>query len=397
MKVADSLPTLPFGRSSVLELPLQYRELQERSAVTRVRTPAGDLAWLVTRHDEVRTLLAHPALGRSHPDPEHAARYSGGPMLGGPIGNSQSEDADHQRMRHTLSKAFSARRIEALRPRVQAIVDELLTALARETPPSDLHEALSFPLPALVICELLGVPYDDRAGFRLWSTGAMDIGNPALAKQSMEHLVSYMRQLIEDKRQRPGQDVISDMVDADKDGRLTEQEAVQFAAVLLVAGHETTVARIDFGVLLLLTNPDHRDALGRNPAMVPQAVEEILRMSIPGPGLTLRYARSDIDVDGVTIREGELVLLCTFAANRDSRVFKNPDSFDITRTSTSHVAFGYGPHFCLGAGLARVELQCAFATLLHRFPTLRVAVPVPELRLRGDVLTGGFESLPVAW
>ena len=397
MTVAESQPAFSFDRPNVLELPALYRDLQALPAPTRVRTPAGDLAWMVTRHDDVRTLLGHPALGRSHPNPERAARFSGGPMLGGPIGDSRSEDADHNRMRLALTRAFSARRIELLRPRVQAIVEELLAALADATPPVDMHEGFSFPLPALVICELLGVPYGDRERFREWSSGAIDIRDPERAHRALRHLPAYLGQLIEEKRRQPGEDVISDLVAADSGGRLTEQEVVQFAAVLLVAGHETTVARIDFGALLLLVHRDQWDALQCNGSLLPQAVEEILRMSIPGPGITLRYARSDIDIRGQTIEEGDLVVLCTFAANRDARAFESPDSFDVARTPNPHVAFGHGPHFCLGAGLARLELQCAFGTLLQRFPTLRLEVPVGELRLRGDVLTGGLVSLPVGW
>jgi pentalenolactone synthase len=300
-------------------------------------------------------------------------------------------------MRQALTRAFSARRIELLRPRVQSIVDELLSSLERTKPPVDLHEAFSFPLPALVICELLGVPYDDRDQFRRWSSGAIGMHDPELANRSLVQLQTYMGQLIDEKRKRPGEDVISDLIAVDKEGRLTEKEVVFFTAILLVAGHETTVARVDFGALLLLVHRDQWDALRGERALIPQAVEEILRMSIPGPGITLRYARSDIDIRGVRIKEGDLVVLSTFAANRDARAFDSPDSFNVARTPNPHVAFGHGAHFCLGAGLARVELQCAFDTLVRRFPTLRLAAPVEELRLRDDSLAGGLASLPVSW
>jgi len=393
----DSYPELPFERPGVLDIPPRYRELQADEPVARVRTLAGDPAWLVTRHSDVRMLFAHPALGRSHPDPERAARFSDTPLLGGPIGDSGTERADHRRMRLALGKAFSSHRAEALRPRVQAILDRLLDDLAELTPPADLHEALSFPLPAHVICDLLGVPFDDHEDFRRWSSGALDMRDPAHAAASIERLHGYMGRLTEEKRRRPGEDVITDMLDADGRGGLTEQEVVQLAAVLLLAGHETTVARIDLGVLLLLSHPDQREMLRQDPSLAPTAVEEILRMSVPGLGLMPRYASADIEIAGVTIPAGDLVLICTGAANRDAEAFSTPDRFDITRAGNPHVAFGYGPRFCLGASLARVELQCVFGTLFRRFPSMELAVPVDRLRRRGHVFTGGLVDLPVAW
>jgi pentalenolactone synthase len=399
LAAVESLPALPFDRSTFLEVAPLFRELQDSNPISRVRTPAGDPAWLVLGHENIRTLLANPNLGRSHPDPDNAPRFTNSAILGKPMSADPEKDrADHARVRMVLNRSFSVRRMEALRPRVQAIVDELLDDLAGRTTPVDLHEALSFPLPALVICELLGVPYEDRADFRRWSDGAADMSDRARAGEALERLYDYMRVLIAAKRQRPGEDAVSDLVHArDVEGRLGEQEMVEMAAGLLFAGHETTVTRIDTGTLLLLVHEDQRALLRDDPSLAASAVEEIMRVAATNLGALPRYALADVEIGGVTIRAGEMVLVGLDAANRDDRVFADPDRFDITRERNPHVSFGHGFRFCLGAPLARVELQSALGTLFRRFPTLRLAVPLDEIRMKSHLLTGGLEALPVTW
>ena len=398
MAVGESLPTLPFARPDVLDIAPLYRTLQAGGPVTRVRTPAGDLGWLVLRHEHVRMLLANADLGRGHADPGRAARFTNASVAGGPTGSPETDRVDHARLRMVQNRSFSVRRMEALRPRVQAIVDELLDGLAARTPPADLHEAFSFPLPVLVICELLGVPYEDREDFRRWSDGSVQLGDRAAAAAAGQQLRDYIRRLVARRRERRSEDVISDLVQArDDEGRITEDEMVTMAAGLLFAGHETTVARIDLGVLLLLTHPDQRELLQRDPSLAPRAVEEILRVSTTTIGVAPRYALADIEIGAVTIRTGDLVLLALDAANRDDRAFAKPDRFDITRERNPHVSFGHGLRFCLGAPLARVELQTVFATLFRRLPTLQLAVPPARVRERSHLLTGGVEELPVTW
>ena len=389
---------LPFDRSDVLEVAPLYRELQRTTPICRVRTPAGDPAWLVLRHEDVRTLLANPDLGRSHADPENAPRFTESSILGVPGTDPERDRADHSRMRMVMNRSFSHRRMELLRPRVQALVEGLLDDLAARTPPADLHEALSFPLPALVISELLGVPAEDREDFRRWSDGASDMTDAAASRASMGRLHEYMAGLVARKRERPGEDVISDLVHArDVEGRLGEQEMVRLAAGLLFAGHETTVGRIDLGVLLLLRHPDQRALLHADPALAAGAVEEILRCAGSNLGALPRYALRDLELGGVTIRAGEMVLVALDAANRDDRVFADADRFDIRRERNPHVAFGHGFRFCLGAPLARIELQAVFGALFQRFPRLELAVPAEELRVKSHLLTGGLEALPVTW
>jgi pentalenolactone synthase len=368
-------------------------------SIRRVRTRAGDQAWLATRHDDVRRLLGDARVGRSHPHPERAARISDSILLGGPTENFETEREDHARMRALLTPFFSARRMEALGPRVEALVDGLLDDLAARTPPADLHEALSFPLPVLVICELLGVPYEDRERFRAWSLGMSDLDDRELATESMGRLFSYMGELVARRRLAPADDVISGLC-AVEGGALADAEIAQLAAVLLFAGHETTVVRIDLGTLQLLRNPDQRDALLRDPSLIQTAVEEILRTTSTGGGGgggLPRYPRTDVEVGGVTIPAGDAVVLDLSAANRDEAAFPNPDRFDVARQPNPHVAFGYGARYCIGAPLARIELRAVFERLLPRFPGLRLAVPEDRLRARDRQLAGGLFELPVTW
>jgi cytochrome P450 len=392
METEQDLPRLPFAISDLLDVAPQYRVLRADHPITLVRTAAGDTAWLVTGYDEVKALFGDDRLGRAHPEPDRAARISDS-VLGGPLGNYETEQEDHDRMRRLLAPAFSPRRMRALRCRVQEMVDGLLDRLATLDRPVDLHQELAFPLPVMVICELLGVPYADREKFRTWSAAINRVDDREGSGTALGELMEYMVALIEDKRQAPAEDVISDLVAAAADwGQIS-----LLAAMLLFAGHETTVARIDFGTLLLLLNPAEREAVRTDPTLMPGAVEEILRVVTTGGGLITRYTRTDLDVSGVRIPAGDAVLLTPAVANRDPGVFTDPGRFDITRQPNPHLAFGNGRHFCLGAGLARMELEVVFTTLLHRFPTLRLAVPLDRLRLRSEAVTGGLAELPVTW
>jgi pentalenolactone synthase len=390
----------------------------------RVTSPAGDPAWLIRGYDTIRQLLADPRLERSHPDPERASRYSEAVIFGRPEMSSANEQADHAAMRRLLTPSFSARRLALLRPRVQALVDDLLDAMGRMSPPVDAHEAIAFPLPALVICDLLGVPAADRDDFRRWSDDAADMTDAARSMAGWKALWRYMRELIARKQQQPGEDVLSDLIAAHSSRTQAPQEPgiadldiasqiAPLAAGLLFAGHETTVAAIDKGIVLLLTNSSQREALQYDPMLVPSAVEEILRHPLPVPALETpetsetpdteragglpRYANTDFELAGVTIRAGDLVLLDLQDANLDAQRFPMPEAFDVARVDNPHVTFGHGPYYCIGAPLARLELQALFGTLFGRFPTLRLAVPVEQLRLRSHLLTGGLTALPVTW
>ena len=398
MAATPNLPVLPFDRPSLFDPAPLLMRLQAERPVLRVRTPVGDEGWLVTGYERVRDLLGDDRLGRAHPDPDHAPRYSRAAIGGGPLGNYETERADHARLRRLLTRNFMVKRMNALRPAIQALVDDLLDQLATRTPPVDLHAALSMPLPVLVICELLGVPYEDRDDFRRWSDDVTNMSDPHRAASGFEGLFRYMHGHVARRHQEPGEDVISDLVNASNpEDKTTDDEIADLGAGLLFAGHETTMGRLDIGALLLLTHPEQRRLVERDPDAVDAAVEEILRFGGIGPATQIRYARADIELEGTTIRPGDLVLLAMGAANRDEKAFPNPDDFDVQRTQNHHVTFGHGNHFCLGAGLARIELRTGLGTLFRRFPTLELAVPLSEVRLRVDSVAEGIEALPVTW
>ena len=260
--------------------------------IRRVRTLAGDPGWLVTRCDDVKALLADQRLGRSHPDPTHAPRVSGSAIFGGPTGDDPAaEDTDRVRMRRLLAPVFSARRMALLRPRIETIVDELLDAVFARTPPVDLHEAVSFPLPALVISELLGVPYADRDDFRRWSDDAANLVDPDRAQLGLFSLWQYMRGLVEAKRAQPADDVLSLLLTTPHEGTVMgPDEAAMLGAGLLFAGHETTVTAIDGGVLRLLTNPDQRAALATDPDLLAPRWRRSCAPRCPHPATTTSSA-----------------------------------------------------------------------------------------------------------
>ncbi|MDT0317189.1 cytochrome P450 [Streptomyces millisiae] len=399
MTVDTDVPQLPFRRSNVLDIAPTYRALRDRGPLVRVRTPAGDLAWLATRYQTAKQLFADDRLGRSHPDPENAPRISNSLQFGGPSGDFETEPELHRLHRKVLAPAFSARRMRLIADHIAALATRMLDELAALRPPVDLHEHLSFPLPIVVICELLGVPVADRDRFREWSWRFSSLVDQPGAMQAAMEMHHYMRELVAEKRKEPGDDLITDLVAAAAaHPLLTDDEIADMGVHLLFGGHETTVSRIDYGTLLLLRNPAQRKALQDDPSLVEAAVEEILRVSIPVEDLFPRYARSEIEVAGVTIEAGEAVLLSPSVANMDERVFPDPGRFDIFRKSEfPHVGFGHGLHFCVGSALARTELRTVFGMLFQRFPGLELAVPFEELRCNEEHWTGGLVTLPVTW
>jgi len=386
---------LPFPQSRLLEVAPQLRALQSQGTIHRVRTQVGDEAWLVTGYAEVRLLLDDDRLGRAHPNPDTAARAGDSAMFGGPFGSFDTEDVDHARMRALLQPHFSPKHLRTLAPRVQALTTKLLDELAQHGPPADLHAELAVPLPILVICELLGVPYADRDQFHQWTQDVANVCDRARSERGLAELFGYGMTLVEHKRAHPDDDLISRLCATEG---VSDVEAAMLSMALLFAGHESTVVQIGYGALLLLANPDQWRALLDNPALVGDAVEELLRAPVRGGGGGLaRYARTDFEINGVTIHAGDLVLLDTSAANHDSAVFPDPDRVDIARRKGAHVTFGYGARYCIGAALARIELKTVLAQLISRFPSMYLAVDPATLTVRGDVFTGGLVELPVSW
>ncbi|MFG3257574.1 cytochrome P450 [Streptomyces sp. NPDC048172] len=403
MSVAAGHSQLPFARPNVLDLAPLYEVLRREAPVTPVTTPAGDPAWLVTRFEEVGDLLGDARLGRSHPEPERASRISTAAVSEGPSGNYATEQADHARMRRLLTPAFAARRMRTLTDHIQHLVDGYLDQLAVEhtsTPDGvvDLHAGLAFPLPVAVICRLLGVPASDDAYFSALSQRMADLAIGDDARRAREEFHAYMAGLAESKRGRPGEDVISDLVRAQSaDPGYDYDEMIRHCVGLLFAGHETTVNRIGLGVLFLLTRPGPWDALTGDPdGRVNATVEEIMRLGAPGDLGLLRYAHTDVEIADVTIRRGDAVILSVNSANRDPSVYSDAETFRPDRPERTHLGFGRGAHFCIGASLARTELRVVFATLAGRLPGLRLAKELDEFEAR-TTLTGGVTELPVTW
>lgn len=387
---------LPFRRTHPLEVPPQLRTLRSRGTIHRIRTPLGHPAWLVTGHAAVRRLLDDDRLGRAHPEPGSAARFGESALFGGPLGNFDTEERDHAWMRSLLQPHFSPRHLRTLVARVEALTGGLLDELAHQDPPVDLCAKLAVPLPILVICELLGVPYSDREQFHGWTQDISNVCDRARSEHGMAELFGYCLTLVEHKRAHPGDDVISRLSATDG---VSDFEAALLSMALLFAGHETTVVAIGIGAALLLANPGQWRALLNDPALIPVAVEELLRATSSGGGVggIPRYARSDFAIDGVLIRAGDLVLLDIGSANHDAAVYAEPDRLDVARKEAGHVAFGYGARYCLGAPLARIELTAVFTQLIPRFPSMHLTVDPATLTVRNDVLTGGLIELPVSW
>lgn len=390
---------LPFpSTGDPLSVAPRYAELQRTEPLTRVLTRVGDEAWLATGYEVVRALASEPTLGRSHPEPERAARSHEAALLGGPSGDFETEQENHAQMRRLLGSAFSARRMRLLQASIEQRVDDLLAAFGAGSTgsgPLDLHEALSAPLPVMVICDLLGAPVEDADLLRTFSTRLAKITDAADSHAADLEFTDYAAGLLDRKRKEPGEDVFSDLATVDG---LAAAEAARLAKGLLFAGHETTMTRIDLGTLLFIRHPDQRRRLHAEPTLINGAVEEILRLTIgtgSSAGTLLRYAGTELKIDTTVINRGDAVLLGFGVANRDPSVFERPDDFDIARDPNPHVAFGHGPHYCIGNSLARIELRAVFARLFERYPDLHLATE--RLDLRDDAIGGGLASLPVTW
>ncbi|WP_405506143.1 cytochrome P450 [Streptomyces cyaneofuscatus] len=375
-----------------------YAALRAKGPVHRVRIPEGTHAWLVVGYEAGRTLLADQRLSKQWAKASPAlgvTKVSAGTSM------LSSDTPDHTRLRKLVAREFTPRRMEQLTPRVQEMTDELLDRmLAAPDRRADLVEALSYPLPMNVICELLGVPFLDRTAFREWSNQAVSSVDASKRDSSTRAMAAYLTELLQDKRARPGEDLMSALIHtADGDGdRLSADELMGMAWLLLVAGHETTVNLITNGVHNLLAHPEQLALLRADFGLIDNAVEEILRFEGPVETPTYRFTTEPVDIDGTVIPGGgELVLVAMSDANRDPARYPDAARFDITRDARGHIAFGHGIHYCLGAPLARIEARVAIRSLLERCPELRLTADPATLDWRTGLLMRGPLSLPVAW
>ncbi|CAM5243417.1 cytochrome P450 [Streptomyces xanthochromogenes] len=393
-------PAFPADRTCPYQLPDEYSKLRDQpDALTPVTLFDGRRAWVVTKHETARRLLADPRLSsdRNHTDfpatsPRFEAIRAGRPAF---IGMDPPEHGPRRRM--TISE-FTVKRIKGMRPGIERIVNGFIDEMLAGGPPADLVSQFALPVPSMVICELLGIPYADHDFFQDASRRLVQSLDVDSAVTAREDLNGYLDGLITKMQDKPGSGLLNTLVTRQlAAGEIDREELVSTALLLLVAGHETTASMTSLSVITLLEHPDQHAALRADPALVPGAVEELLRYLAIADIAGGRVATADIDVDGQIIRAGEGVIVTNSIANRDGSVFENPDSLDVHRTARHHLSFGYGVHQCLGQNLARLELEVILTTLFDRIPTLRLAVPVERLSLRPGTTIQGVNELPVTW
>ncbi|MEU1300861.1 cytochrome P450 family protein [Streptomyces shenzhenensis] len=388
MDLADGLLDHPYD---------VYRRLRDSAPVHRITGPDGTPAWLVTRYDDVRDALADPRLSL---DKRHATAgtykgFSLPPALDANLLNM--DPPDHTRVRRLVGRAFTPRRVQGLRAPIRRTADTLLDALGPHGS-ADLVAAYAAPLPITVICDLLGIPDRHRLDFRVWTDSlvAPDPARPEAGKEAVVALLEYFTRLLRDKRAEPGDDLLSDLIAVRDDGdRLSEDELMSLAFLILFAGYENAVQLIGNAVLALLSHPDQLAALRRDPGLLPGAVEEFARYEGPALLAIRRFPVEDVTIGGVTVPAGETVWVSPAAANRDPARFPDPDRLDLGRDAGGHLTLGHGIHYCLGAPLARAETEIALAALLERFPDL--ALGDGALRWRRSLRARGLVALPVTY
>ncbi|MCF1592352.1 cytochrome P450 [Streptomyces muensis] len=368
--------------------------------MVRVTSPTGIEAWLVTRYSDVREVLG---------DPDRFSNRSG--QVGHVLANTppdapvpagwfaRMDGAEHLRFRRLLGPELSVKRMERLRPAVQLLVDERIDALAETAPPVDLYQGFAVPLTSSIIAELLGVPAADRPVFQKAAATLFDRNSDVEETEAaMAPLFSYVGSLVEQRRHKPGDDLISRLITRGTGGEqpFSDTELAVSAAGLLIAGFDTTASMISYGMLALLHHSDQLALLRADPSLIPGAVEELVRYLGVGTGL-MREATRDTEIAGQRIAAGDFVIAAAQAANHDVQHLPDADRLDVTRASSQHIGFGYGPHQCVGQQLARVELKVVLETLQRRIPTLRLAVPFEQIEFKTDAAVTGPAALPVAW
>lgn len=395
MTTSEELPALAYEESEILGVNPQMRALQAEGPVVRVRTPAGDAAWLVTRHKEVRALLRDRRIGRSHQDPDNAPRYVDNPMMDllRTAFDFANEHEIHNQMRALLSPYFAGRHIASLEVRLSAIIEERVEMLAGEQPPVDMRLEFAEPLTMQMICELLGVPHSDRESFPALVRQASGLADVEGAVSGKDTLFGYFCDLVARKRADPGEDILSGMVTAGVD----DVQVASLGLMMLYAGYGSTASHTGLGIIRIGNDLRLRDELVKDPELMDGAVEELLRTASPGGFSLPHYAREDIEVGGKVIRAGDLVLLDYALANLDETAFPEPDRVDVTRKPNPHVAFAHGMWYCMGAPLARMQLRLSFNALLRRFPDMRLAVPLSGIGRSSNHLGGELTNLMVTW
>ncbi|SFC70721.1 Cytochrome P450 [Bacillus sp. OV322] len=372
-----------------------YKKLREEAPIYKTLLPGGMHSWLITRHEDASELLKDSRFIKdytklSDEPTSHTSIFTQNMLF--------SDPPDHKRLRGLVQKAFTPKMIEGMRERIQEITDELLDDV-KEKGKLNLIDDLAFPLPIIVICEMLGVPSKDREKFRLWSNSLIESGTAESFEEVGQHMsefIAYLGDWFAQVRGTPCEGMINDLINAEDDGeKLSGEELYGLVSLLIIAGHETTVNLIGNGILSLLEFPEQFGILKNNPELISTAIEELLRFNGPVEFSTDRWAGEDLIFRNVEFKRGDHVIVALNSANRDSQVFKDPDILDITREKSPHLAFGKGIHLCLGAPLARLEGEIAINTLLNRMPDIRLAIDPDELQWRPGMIVRGVKEIPL--
>ncbi|MFH8787083.1 cytochrome P450 [Streptomyces roseoverticillatus] len=392
---SQGLPSLGLEPPALLRVSPLLRRLQEEGPVRRVRTPAGDEGWLVTRHAELKELLHDGRVGHTHPDPANAPRYVRTPFLDLMITDTDAEAGrrTHAEVRRLLTPMFSARRVREMEPQVAAVVDAVLDRFIAQGPPADLHGGVSVPVALTVLCDIIGIPPHSREELTALLSRMALLDTPESVREGQQELFAFVGGLVERKRAEPGADILTRL----SEGGLPEERVAPLGVSLLFAGLDSVVTFLDHGVVLLDHHPEQRAAALADPDLMTHAVEEVLRAAKAGGSILPRYASEDVEIGGVTMRAGDLVLFDFSLPNFDERVFAEPERFDITRAPNPHLTFAHGMWHCIGAPLARIELKTVYTQLFTRLPGLRLERRADELRLHDGQLSGGLTELPVTW
>jgi len=394
-------PSFPFANPVPYEPASEYTELRKDGPLARVTLPTGHLAWVAYGYEAVRAIAVDDRFSK------YAVTQPGAPRLLPIAKGSQSmvtmDPPEHTRLRRLVSRDFTPRRIEAMRPRIVEVTTALLDAMEAGGGTADAVTALALPLPITMICELLGVPVKEQEQFRGWGDRFMSVAGPGTdpedGPRAAGALFGYLGQLVARKRAEPGDDLLTALLRArDEQDALTEQELLAFGITLLVAGYHTTASSIAHSLFHLLHLPDRYAKLAVEPDRVPTAVDELLRYSQVGGGFgSMRIALEDVEVCGFRIAKGDPVVPAFALANRDPAVYENPDVLDLDRPSAAHLTFGAGVHFCLGAQLARAELETLLSALVRRLPGLRLDAAPDDIEWITTVAFPRPATLPVAW
>lgn len=396
------IPDFPIPRECPLHPPAPYAEFQSRDVPSQVRMWNGNTAWIFTRYDDVKLILADSRFSivptRENFPNVSAARAA----IRAKDKTFISMDAPgHTHYRKMLAKEFTVKKMEAWRSRAREVSNKLIDDMLAKGKSAELVHDFCLPLPSLLISELLGVPYESHEFFQEQSTYRVrqDI-TPEVALAASRRMMEFLEQVTRDKEELddPGDDIIGRLIaEQMRTGQLTREELVGMADLMIVAGHETTANMIAMGTLSLCLHPDQRESIRQDNSNVLSAVEEMLRYHTIAHFNGSRVALEDVEIRGHPVKKGDGILAMANAANRDPAVFECPDQFDITRDASKHIAFSFGVHQCLGQNLARVEMQEAFIALVDRIPSLRVSVPIEELSFKGEVFVYGLHRLPVQW